>query len=420
MIAARHNGRTIGRRFTFGDSGERRIDWSRQDAGRGYVSDSPTVTKFVGLVRNADDGDVGALMELGEEIIAKDAHWQGVVNTRLNAVTALEWEIVADTSVESQQMLADRSAEIVEAELRQCPTFEDTLRHLAEAVIPNMAVTELVWQLDDANSPALIATNDVPGHRLVSVPSDGPNIRIRTDDNLNPGITTPPGKFIVYTPNAQAGFPLRVSILRAQIWMYLVKHFVTADWAAFAEVFGAPHRMAVADENVINEVRTEVEKALQNLSADGYGIMPKGVDFKYLEASRGTQPYEALLDRIDKKQSILVLGQTLTTDTGGVGSLALGKVHDSVRTDILVSDLRNEAAMLRKQLIAPIVALRMPGRDVPLPHFRRKVIEEKNLDAARLDLDKLRLATELGLPVDDDVKYELLGIAKPVEEEAMQ
>ncbi len=396
-----------------GVAGRKLVKWTTLDSNRRYVTDDPTVSKFVSLLRQADDGDVGGLCELNEEMQAKDSDYQGLVGTRKAALNALDWCIVPDTTNSDLFDIAEEAASYVSDILTNLETFEDTLVHLAEALFTNVAVSEIIWDLSDKNNP-ILATNDVPGHRLRVDPQEGPDFLIEMEvQSITDTIKTTPGKFIVHTPNPRAGFPIRVNIARAQAWIYLIKHYCQADWAAFSEVFGMPQKLALCREAVIDNVRDEIEKMFQNCAADGYGVFPEGVDFKFLEANRGNQPYSQLLERLDKRQQVLILGQTLTTDTSGPGSFALGKVHDNVRTDILISDIKAERTMLRHQLIAPLISLRFPSKKVPLPIFQRKIIETKNLDAERLELEKLKYMDERGLPVDEAVIYERLGFPKP-------
>jgi phage gp29-like protein len=59
--------------------------------------------------------------------------------------------------------------------------------------------------------------------------------------------------------------------------------------------------------------------------------------------------YARLTEYFDKQTSKIVLGQTLSTNTGGAdggGAYALGKVHNEVREDILDADVQQLEATL--------------------------------------------------------------------------
>jgi phage gp29-like protein len=385
------------------------------DERQTYVTDSPTAGRIKTLIRSADEGRLDQYMRLSMEMEAKDAHLQAVANTRRGAVTALEWDIQpADTG---DEVLAQEAADYCRETLRDIDTWDETLEHLATAIGPNISVVEMVWEKFRP-----VATVDVPGHRLTGSytfggSGDGPHstdIRIITDDEPLNGIATDEwGKWIVYTPNSQAGFPFRRTLSAAMGWLYLIKHYVTADWASFSEVFGSPMRYGTYSDDVPDDDKAKLQELLQYADADAWAMFHEGIKVSHLEAGRGTQPYAELIEWIEKKTAILWLGQTLSTDVGAVGSFAAAKVHDNVRTDILLSDLRKEARCIRSQVLRPMTLMKFPRKDVPIPHFKRTVIESKSVDADRLGLERLKIAKELGVSLSADQVYEWLGTTPP-------
>ena len=63
-----------------------------------------------------------------------------------------------------------------------------------------------------------------------------------------------------------------------------------------------------------------------------------------------TDLYERLARYCDEQISKAVLGQTLTSDSGG-GSYAQSKTHNEVRHDLTVADCKALASTLRRDLI---------------------------------------------------------------------
>jgi len=403
------NALTIQQREPLNMSGGRLVEYSqRLDGSPDYLTDAPTPDTFARIIQSADDGDIGDLMRLNEEMEAKDAHLQGVVETRRGALTALDWSIEPAESAKKQE-LADKAAAYVQDELENLHTLTGTLEHLATAIGPGLAVTELIWA-----KGRLLETNDVPSRRLRSDPLLGNAIRIETEDNWQ-GIETPPGKFIVFAPRSRAGSPIAVTMTRACAWLYILKHYARADWSSFSELFGMPFRVAMCGDNVPDDAQAKIGQMLRDMSADGWAVLPHSEDvtLDWKETAKGDGPYLPLIDWVEKKQSILYLGQTGTTDIGDRGSFAAIKVHDNVRADLLYSDIKKEGRMIRQSLIRPMCLLKWPRREVPLPHFVREVHEVKDLDAERLSLEQLRAAKEFGLLVDEDEQYRMLNIAKP-------
>lgn len=373
-----------------------------------YVTDSPTATKFVSLLRGVDVGNVDDMFRLFEEMKGKDAHLQGVANTRENAITALEWDIEPETNTDNPRM-AEEAANFVRDELKNLRSFANSLVHLTEAISTGVSVVELIWR-----DFRLVDTFDVPGVFLMQDMDTG---RIKAETpKAALGVELPPGKFVVYIPKPRAGFPFRVTLTRAVAWLYLVKHFVFADWAGFSERFGMPFPIGTIGDNVDPGAASSLETALANLMAEGYTVLPEGCGIEITEAARNNHPYGELMELIDKKMSILWLGQTLTTDIGSVGSFAAANVHNNVRTDILLSDLTQEAAVVRNSIIAPMIQLRFPGKKVPLPYFCRTLLESRNIESERLTLDQLRFGREMNLTVERSWLYDSLGIPRPAED----
>lgn len=142
----------------------RLVNYSRKlDVGRRYLTDSPTAIRFKAIQQAVDAGDIAAMVEMTEEMEGKDAHLQGVANTRRGAVTALEWKVVPDPEAPPEQEgAAQEAADFVSEHLTELSTWEGTLEHLSTAIGPNVAVVELVWR-----GGLLVDTVDVPGHRLL-------------------------------------------------------------------------------------------------------------------------------------------------------------------------------------------------------------------------------------------------------------
>ena len=375
------------------------------DATRNYFTDQPTAQKFSSYMKAIDAGDVAIMVELTEEMESKDAHLQGVAETRRRAVTALDWEIVPGDGDERDAKLA---ADYVSRQLGKIVRWPEALEHLADAIGPNVSVLELVWR-----GMQLIDIGLVPGHRLITDIGKGTSVRILTDESMVWGESAYRDKWVVYHPNTRGGYPFRVTLTRTNAILYLLKHFAQADWAAFSEVFGMPVRTARVKSGATTAERVEVFKMLRDMSADAVGVFSDDVQLEFHEVARGTQPYEAMIQWVEKKQSILWLGQTLTTDIGDAGSRAAATVHDNVRKDLLMSDVRKEARCIEWQIFEPMVRFRFPSRSMPTPRFLRRLVEYRNVDVERLAMEQIRLAREMGLTIDENWAYETLNIPIP-------
>lgn len=386
---------------------DRRVKYSRTlDNFRRYLTDSPTPAKIAGFLRMVDTGDIGVLSELQEEMESKDLHLQSMSQTRQRQFTQLEYDIEPDDKAEDQ-VLAIESADYVREILTGMDTFDDTLEHLATGIPTNLAVTELIW-----DSGVLIETVDVPGHRLMGDIHDGPGIFIETDAEPL-GVQAFPSKFVVFHSNPRAGFPLRVTLTHATVVPWLIINFARSDWMAFSELYGTPWRIAVMGENFDPKDKEELKDMLENMSTDAAAVVSDLDRIDIIQATGTGETFQNQIAWAEKKLSIGYLGQTLTSDTTGVGSLALGKVHANVRADLTLSDIRREQKVIGRQVIRPMCKLKFPRFNVPCPKFVRKLTEVRDIDTERLNMDQVRLAQELGLPMNTEEAYEKLGITRP-------
>lgn len=384
----------------------RTYKYSFIDEFRRYLTDSPSASKFSTLLKNVDQGDVAAMMELSEEIEAKDAHWQAVINTRRMALTSLDWTIEAE-EIPGREAQAKIAASYVQEKFDGINSWPDALEHLAEAIGPNVAVVEMVWGTHDLEDFVC-----VPGHRLMIDPFWTNALLMETEEQPM-GVPLPPGKFVVYHPHSRAGFPFRVTMVRAAVLLYLFKHFGIADWSAFCEVFGQPVRIAKYAPDAPTEVQDEIRDMLKNMGSDSWAAVPVGTELEMLEANRSGQPFGDFIKWVEDKMTILCLGQTLTTDVGDKGSFAASKTHNNVRADLLKADAKSEARCIREQIIRPLVNWKFPGMNMPVPHFRRELEDERSIEAERLDMEQINKAIELNLPVDEAEVYDKLKVSRP-------
>lgn len=386
------------------------VKYSRtRDSFRRYVTDVPTPEAFASWLRAVDYGDYAALCEMQQELEAKSAVIQGIVGTRRNAVTALDWDIEPEEST-TQHSHAIIAASYCRKRLREIETWPDTLKHFSDAIGPNVAAVELVW-----HKAQLVKTVDVPSHRLTrNHMIDKPTVAIETDD-FPEGLPVDfaPHKFVLFHPHPQAGFPFRKTLTHATVWPYLVGHFSRTDWMAFSELYGNPIRTATFEDGVIDADRDTVLDMLEQMGSDTGAAIPKGIAVALLQAAGRGETFEAQLAWAEKTLAILWLGQTLTTDVGDRGSFAAAEVHDNIRADILLADIEAEARMIRDQILRPMVRLRFPTVDMPTPYFVRQTKVTRDIESERLSMDQVNAAKALGLEMDVDEVYDKLSLTRP-------
>jgi phage gp29-like protein len=151
------------------------------------------------------------------------------------------------------------------------------------------------------------------------------------------------------------------------------------------------------------------------MGSAGHGEFPEGTNIQFLEAGKnaGSSPQADLMERADKNCDLLILGQTLTSDTGnsgaGGGSLALGKVHQGVRDQIIQSAANFAARVLNQQLI-PAILLENYGDAEEAPYFCPEPETQKDLTATAT---MIKTAVETGFKVPAKWAHSELNIPLP-------
>lgn len=388
------------------------------DRWREYPADGLTPSRLAAVLRAADTGAVSEVLALFEQMEEKDAHLYSVANTRRLAVTGLKWRIVSAAEAQEgvDRAAADEAAAYCREALAAIEGFDEVLQHLALAIGRNIAVAENVWE-PVGDELRLVEVAAVHFDRLVF--DELGQVRILTRQEPYEGMPLPPGKFVVHSPHAVSGHPMRGGLLRVSALAYLGKHFAMKDWLVFAEVFGMPLRVARYEPSATPEEKRELLAMLRSLGADAAGIFSKAVEIELVEAGRGKAPppYENICMFFNRELSKAWLGQTLTVEpSSSPGSLAASRVHNEVRLDLRQDDLRKEARTIRRDVLGPVARLKF-GAAVPVPHFQRVYDPPRDL---RELADVLKTAVnDLRMPVPVEWARRVLGIPAGGEGEAI-
>lgn len=199
--------------------------------------------------------------------------------------------------------------------------------------------------------------------------------------------------------------------MRVVSWMYLFKNYDIKDWVSFCEVFGMPLRLGKYDASASEDDKKQLMEAIISLGTDAAGIVPSSTMIEFIESQKTTsvEIYEKLARYCDEQISKAILGQTLTSDSGG-GSYAQSKTHDEVRHDLTVADAKALAVTIRRDIIRPLVEFNY-GTDVDIPFFGfdcHEVEDQKEV----VEIYKT-LACDMGLEIPKSHIYKKFNIPKP-------
>lgn len=287
--------------------------------------------------------------------------------------------------------------------------FQQTIYDLLDAWLKGTSVVEIQWEARlDGKLGKIIAPRCThwvhPSNYawtdagwLGLAPGAGAFVNpFRSDPKATP---FPADKFIIAICKAKTGHPLAGALLRPLAFWWCAANF-TAEWFLnFAQLFGLPIRWANYDPNVPGLV-DHVSAMLENMGSAAWGAFPAGTTLEIKDAAKAgnDNPQVALLERADKQCDILILGQTLTTDTpsAGGGSRAQGQVHLSVRDQIIEGACDFAESVVNNQLVPMILRLNYGDAELA-PEFCAE-LETVADEKANAERDQILLAQGVALP----------------------
>ncbi len=369
-----------------------------------YPSFNLTPEKLTKIFREADSGNIYNQMELFEEMEEKDPHLFSQLQTRKNAVVGLNWEIMAFSEDEKDKEIA----EFVKDVIKNIKDFDNSLLDLLDAIGKGISFLEINWKLDNGYLKIENLTYIHPKHFFW----EDEKLKIVTKDNLT-GLNIneiQENKIIIHKYKASSGHESRAGLLRIVAWMYLFKNYTLKDWVTFIEKYGMPILLGKYDEGSSEQDKEALIEALINIGTDSAGIINGNTNINVIDNDKKTSAdiFEKMARFCDEQISKAILGQTLTSDSGG--SYAQSKTHNEVRRDLVSADCKALATTIKEYLIKPIVVLNF-GEEYKIPDFVFDFEETEDLLKTAEIYSKLK--NELGLNIDNEHLYEKFKIPKP-------
>lgn len=339
----------------------------------------------------------GKGLKLYDEI-ERDTHAYAVLEKRKNAVISREWMVDPASDAASDRAIADEIKGML-SNLK----FDKLCKELLDAILKGYAVVEPMWQ---PVGNRLVPTHFYARDQRRFVFDTDRNLRMLTpQDGIN-GIALPRRKFIVHTVGGKDGTPYGLGLGSKLFWPVFFKKQDITFWLVFADKFGSPTVAGKYDASATKTEQKKLLSALQSISQRSAIIFPKGMEADLMEAQRSGAGdfYERLARYMDEQISEAVLGETLTTNIGTVGSRAASETHNEVRIEVAKGDSDLLSDTLNETLIKWIVELNWPGSEPPT--VWRDFSEPEDLKTrAQRDL----LLDRLGWELEDDKFIEVYG-----------
>lgn len=343
------------------------------------ISSAYDVGSYHGLLDNPDDTLASRGGYDGIKIyddITKDAHIKGVLAKRKLAPSSYPWKIVpAGDSPKDKEI-----AKFIEEQIKNLD-FDHLIKSMQGAVLKGYSVAEVMWGYEDGKN--IIEEIKSRSQGRFKFNKDWELCLLKgagIDFDVMPG-----RKFIVHRyGNEDNDNPYGGGLGRELFWPAFFKRHAIKFWMVFADKFGTPTIKVTYKSNGAEEenekLRQHLKRAVSNIANDSAVIVPEGVEMELLGAikSGATTTYESLVSYMDKQATIVILGETLTTDIGDAGSKAASQTHNDVRLEVVRSDCNAMASTLNKTIIPWLVEYNFG--DAKAPKIKWDVKEQEDLN----------------------------------------
>lgn len=372
----------------------------------GSVATGLTPERLALILKGVEENQILDYLTLAEEMEERDLHYGSVLATRKLAVGGLSVVVESPTDDAEDVKVAEYVQEVLNTE-EAAQLMQDQL----DALGKGYSVSEIMWDRSEKQwEPSCYHHRDARFFQFDY--ATGQQLRMRDEQDPVDGLELAPYKFVQHRPRIKTGLPIRGGLARLAVVSFMCKGYALKDWLAFVEVFGMPLRVGKFGPASSPEQKQELLRAVANIGTDAAAIIPDTMTIEFEAVSNNTggdKLFQGMADWLDKQVSKGVLGQTMTTDDGA--SLAQAKVHDEVREDIKISDARQLATSLRRDLVRPLVDLNFgprPTRKYPLLRLVYEAPEDLKLLA-----EALPPFINLGLKVETSVIRDKFGLPEP-------
>ena len=351
-----------------------------------FINTDPTL-----LARGGGKG-----LEIYEEI-ERDTEAYALLQKRKATLIEREWDVVAG----GDKPADDEAAEFVRDELKRLP-FDRICEGLLDATLKGYAVAEIVWGRRD-NYIVPFKIKDQEQRRFVF--DEHWNPRLLNWTSMWKGEKLPAQKFMVHRFGVKGNRPYGLGMGTRLYFPVLFKREGVTFWLKFLEKFASPTVVGKTPYGTLENDQATLLRTLRRFHSDGAITVPVDVDVELLEAKRsGSMSGNEWCNYWDKQMSIGILGETLTTDIGSVGSLAAAQVHSGILDKLVDSDSDLLSDTLYEQLISWMVGYNFPGAAIP-----RVIRKRPKNEKAEAETNKLK--AEAAISHNDALKAKLAFVA---------
>lgn len=320
-----------------------------------------TIPNYSNVLQTIDDTLLtrgrGKGLALYDEL-EKEGFAFSVLQKRKKTLLAREWAVEPGGDDKNDIAAADH----IESVLKKIP-FDSICEGLLDATLKGYAISEIVWKRDGKYIvPAKVVSHE---QRRFVFDLDW-NARLLTRENMSDGTLMPDKKFIVHRHGVKGNNAYGLGLGHKLFWPILFKREGVSFWLKFLEKFASPTVIGKAPIGMDDDQESKLLNTLAGIVQNSAVLVPMDTDVEFLEAARsGSVSYNEWVVYWDKQISIIVLGETLTTDIGNSGSRAASQTHENMLQMLVDSDGDLLADTLSETLIKWMTEYNFPGAAIP-------------------------------------------------------
>ena len=369
-----------------------------------------TPAKLANIMTAAEQGDLIAINDLATDMEEKDAHLYSELHKRRMAVSQLPWTIEPARNPTPQEK---ERAQRVEETIRDLPfDLEDVVFDLSDGILHGFSCLEFSgWTRSTSGIMQPASAIHRPQSWFTVDRETRQRLLLRATTEAD-GELWPYG-WMVHVHRSRSGYIARSGLARVLAWPYLYKNFAIRDLAEFLEIYGLPVRIGKYPQGTPEDKQNEFLNQLIALGHSASGVMVDTMQVEFMAAASGqADPFQAMMAWCDKAESKAILGGTLTSEPGDVGSRSLGTVHDEIRNEIRDSDARQIASTITRYLVWPILQLNGLAEqdDARQPRF---VFDTGEPEDMALYADALPKLVNVGVKIPERWARDKLRIPEP-------
>jgi len=128
-------------------------------------------------------------------------------------------------------------------------------------------------------------------------------------------------------------------ILLKLLWIVYAKHFVLSHFLKFTEFLGVPP-LVVNSGSSDAETMEAIARAVSRIKSADVAVLGADDVLKVLEGRGSQDDFLAFVRYCDNEIAKVINGSTLTSNTGDSGSLAMARIHEKQRLEIVAKDIK--------------------------------------------------------------------------------